>query len=240
MDVPLTLLLLTYEPGHRRTAEPCLRAALDNIRYSGPLDVHIADDGSAPEHRARLAEIAGGYAHVRNVGVTDSERGGYGASYNLATQAIHPKGGVVLPLEDDWRLMRPFDLDGMVETLTADTLIECIRLGYLGFTQELRGAVISSPAGMLLLFDPDSEERHVAAGHPRIETVAWERAVGPWCEGLAAGATEFEWCGRPAARTGVAWPLFLRPSDGLFVHTGAVELGELVPERQPEGSTWRL
>lgn len=231
-----TVVLLTYEDGLRNTAERTLRAALDGLRYSGELAVHIADDGSVPGHVAALRAIAGGYPHVVACGASDAQRRGYGASWNLATQQVHLGGpGIVLPLEDDWVLSRPLDLDPLVETLDdwGRYGVRCIRLGYLGFTQPLRGEVAHTPAGPVLRFDPDSPERHICAGHPRLETTAFERAVGPWAEGLAPGATEFDWCHRREARIGVAWPMDLGPAsmraDSLFVHIGAHALGELEP-----------
>lgn len=235
-DCPrLTLILLTYEPGGevpRQTAEPVLRAFLDFARYPDPIHVHIADDGSAEGHVERLRDIAGGYATVGTVGATNAGRRGYGHSYNLATQAVHPHGGACVVLEDDWLLKRPLDLEPLVETL-ASPAIDCIRLGYVGFTQQLRGEFVHTPAGPMVQLDPMSEEPHVAAGHARIETVEYERRVGPWPEGLAPGATEFGWTRRIEARTGVVWPLDLGPAsqraDSLFCHIGSVELGEVEP-----------
>lgn len=229
------ILLLTYEDGKRNTAERTLRAVLDGITYSGELRVHIADDGSVPGHVDGLCALAGGYAHVQAVGSTNAGRRGYGASYNLATQQIHEPNNVVLVLEDDWVLTRPLDLDPLVQTITVGGPgIECVRLGYLGFTQELRGQVVNTLAGKMILFDAESPEPHVAAGHPRLETSAWERRVGPWAEGIAPGATEFDWCQRPAARHGIAWPLDLGPAsmraDSLFAHIGSHGLGEVEPE----------
>lgn len=235
MNNTLCIILLTYD--RMEAAEPTLRAVLDKLHYSkGPIDLHIADDGSPVKYRKQLQKIAGGYPHLRHIGMTNAERAGYGRSYNLATQSVHLSADYVLPLEDDWFLARDLDLDPLIETLDAGLGIGCIRLGYLGFTQPLRGDVIHSPAGAMLVFDPSSAERHVSAGHPRIETVAWERAVGPWTEGIAAGATEFEWCGRPPARHSVAWPLELvHPSGNLFEHIGARGLGEIEPERKVSG-----
>lgn len=235
----VTVLLLTYEDGERNTAQATLRDALDGLHYSGPLAVHIADDGSVPGHVDALRNLAGSYGHVLDVGSTDAERHGYGRSYNLATQAVHEAGydGIVLPLEDDWSLTRPLDLDPLVETLRLPDTglgIACIRMGYLGFTQPLYGQVVHTPAGPMLRLNAHSDEPHVPSGHPRLETVTYQRAVGPWTEGLAPGATEFDWCHRPRARMGVAWPFDLGPasqrSDSLFVHTGAHGLGEVEPD----------
>lgn len=233
MNGPLCILLLTYGANSERVAyaHRTLRAAIDNIHYSGPLKVHIADDGSPGAHMDALAEVAGGYAHIASVTVSNAHRGGYGRSYNLATQIVHKIADYVLPIEDDWELMRPLDLDPLVATLAEDHSFGCIRLGYIGFTQELRGTVLQSSAGMMLRFDPNSDEPHVWAGHPRLETVAWQLPVGPWPEGLAAGATEWEVAHRWTARQGVAWPLDLvHPRGDLFAHIGTVGLGELAPE----------
>lgn len=235
----VTIMLLTFEDGQRNTAERTLRAVLDHVAYPGPLAVHIADDGSVGGHIERLVEVAGGYEIVESVSVTNAARRGYGHSYNLATQAVHVRSKVVLPLEDDWELTRPLDLAPLVETLggfsTQRMPIDCIRLGYLGFTQSLRGTFVHTPAGPMVVLDADSDEPHVFAGHPRLETVAFERAVGPWPEGIAPGATEFAVCHRPQARSGVAWPLDLGPAaqrgDSLFVHIGGHGLGEVEPTR---------
>lgn len=224
----IAIIFLTYD--RPETASKALIACLDHIHYSGGVHVHIADDGSPPGYTDTLREVAGGYAWVKTVGVTNAGRGGYGHSYNLATQAVHVSSEIILPLEDDWELLRDLDLNDLVATLYTSE-IACIRLGYLGFTQGLQGSVIRAPAGAMLLFDPDSPEPHVSAGHPRLETADYERRVGPWTEGLAAGQTEFDWCRRKAAREGVAWPMDLvHPRGDLFAHIGSRGLGEIIPE----------
>lgn len=227
---PIAIMLLTYDRAD--CAADTLRAVLDNLHYSGQIDVHIADDGTpTPGYIDALVGIAAGYAHVGTVGVTNAARRGYGASYNLATQAVHPGHSIVLPLEDDWRLTRPLEVDPLVDTLLDPDLgIGCIRMGYLGFTQPIRGEAVHTPAGIMLRLDAHSPERHILAGHPRLETRAFQRSVGPWPEGLPAGQTEFEVCGLGAARVGIAWPMdIVRPRGDLFVHTGADGKGEIWP-----------
>ncbi len=239
-DLPAAcLIVLTYappeHPNRAAAAVNTLVSALDKLRYSGQLNVHIADDGSPGEHLREMLDIAGGYDHIGTIGFTNTKRGGYGASYNRATQAVHSGNEIILPLEDDWRLTRPLDLDPLVATLLDDELeIECIRLGYVGFTSQLAGEFLHTPAGPMVRFDPDSDERHVFAGHARIETREFEREVGEWPEGIAAGLTEVEVAGRPAARRGIAWPLDYGPASqqrtSLFVHEdGGVGLGEVEP-----------
>jgi hypothetical protein len=212
---------------------------LGNLRYSGGLRVHIADDGSPPlesgaDQAETLRQIAGGFPNVVSATASNSGQHGYGASYNLATQVMHLDCPVLLPLEDDWELTGALEADPIVATLLDPAFgIDCVRLGYIGYTQELRGVLVPTPAGHMLRFDPASPEPHVLAGHPRLETREFERRVGPWPEMLPAGQTEFVVCHRNEARRGVAWPLdVLRPSEHRFAHIGAEGLGE----HQPEGN----
>lgn len=246
MDYPnLCVVMYTYDrPAY---AEQSLRSVLQGIHYSGKVFVHIADDGSPDgqiEELLRIAEEMGsahsalGHYDFKAGGpdtsatATNAQRGGYGASYNLATQVTHLRAQVFLALEDDWELKAPLDLDPLVQALQESPDIECIRLGYIGWTQELRGRLAYVAGQQFLVFDPDSPERHVFAGHPRLETLRFEREVGPWPEGQNAGTTEYIVAGRREARTGVAWPLDLGHSASqhyrlsLFAHIGAVQARE--------------
>lgn len=244
-----TLGVMVFTYNRFEVARRTIDALLTHAHYSGPLRLHIADDGSPPVGEIPYLEALGRAAikHPRAVNshvvVTAANSGqrGYGASYNLATQIMHSECPVLMPLEDDWELQRPLDLDPLVRVLldgvsaprehgfTAEP-IRCIRLGYIGYTNALRGEFVPTPAGQMLLLDAESPERHVFAGHARIETRDFERSVGPWPEMLPAGEVEFEIAGRHAARRGVAWPLdVVGGSGGLFAHIGSVEYGEHTP-----------
>lgn len=235
----ITLALLTWAPSvnHPRAAYAytTLNAAIFNLDPGdNELRVHIADDGSAPEHIDRLIAICHEYGFEPTI--TNSERGGYGKSYNLMMQAVHDSTDLVLPLEDDWELTRPLKLENIAKAIeTSDGVIRCVRMGYLGFTQELRGKVVSVANQLFLLLDPDSPEPHVFAGHPRLESVAYQRDVGAWPEGIAAGQTEWEVTHRWPARTGVVWPMDLgipasQDWGTLFAHIGSEGTGEVIPE----------
>lgn len=225
MDWPnLCVCLLTYN--RLEFAIRTLRSALDNLHYSGELRVHIADDGSGEEYCEELRTLAGGYPNVVSTGISDSQRNGYGANYNLAMQTIHGHSQIVLPLEDDWQLLAPLDLDPLVLAL-GEGQFGCIRLGYLSLTQKLWGELIIANGIIWLLFDPMSHEPHVFAGHPRLETAGWEKEVGPWPEEYDPNTTEFVVCHRVEARRGVVWPIsLLTSSGGLFAHIGTYEAGE--------------
>jgi hypothetical protein len=224
MSKQLAVVILTYassldNPRHKyavKTLE-CLKKYLN---YSGMIRWHIADDGSDIEHIARLQDIC------PEASISNAARRGYGASYNLATQILHYSCDYLLMVEDDWELTKRLDIDPLIEAL--DEGINCIRLGYLGWTQELRGKIIAAANQVFLLLDQDSPEPHVWSGHPRLETVAFQREVGPWVEGISPGEAEFEVANRPAARQGVVWPLDIGICAGqvhgtLFAHIGAVQ-----------------
>jgi len=214
----ICVLLLTYSRTDyaRKTIAKCLA----NIKYSGGILLHIADDGSSEEHRSELIKCSKVFDMEPTI--SNSQRGGYGPNYNLALQVVHSRAEIILPLEDDWELLRPLDLDPLVEALE-ERQFGCIRMGYIGYTQELRGKFVSAVGQQFLLLDPESPEPHVWAGHPRLETRDWERSVGPWPENpdLDPGTTEFLVAQRKEARQGVVWPIdLIHPRGDLWGHIG--------------------
>jgi hypothetical protein len=216
-------MLLTYD--RDEYAHRTLAAVFGHLTYPEPYRIHIADDGSPPEYVESLASFA--RTRGRDIGTvissTNSMRKGYGASYNLATQTVHASADIVLVLEDDWELQRELDVVRLTRAFEIDG-VGCVRLGYIGYTQALRGAFVDINGDKYLEFDPSSPERHVFAGHPRLETVRWQRQVGPWTEGLDPGATEFDTAGKEGARKGVVWPLDLVATRGdMFHHIGTVQ-----------------
>lgn len=191
-------------------------------KYVTPkVHLHIADDGSDEAYRRKLIDFA------RKVGapgitVSNSERGGYGANVNLATQTTHKMADYVLMLEDDWRLLRPLNLAEYAADLDALSEVDCIRLGYLSWTQPIWGKFECGPNYKYVIVDPNSPEPHVWAGHPRLERVSYQQQVGEWPLGMDPNQTEFAVTHVRRARYGVAWPLGLdaRQGYGLFAHVG--------------------
>ncbi len=228
----IAVILYTYAPpsalgaARRNYAFETLRALFAQLRTQRQVWLHIADDGSPQEYRDALWDLAGLYCGDRR-SITNSERRGYGGSYNQASWFVHqlPEVEAILQLEDDWALTRPLDLDPLVEVLLTEShRIGMIRLAYLGWIHELRASFIEAGSGKqhYLLLDPESPSEYIFSGGPRLETVAWSRSVGPWPEYQIAGETELIVCGRMAARRGVAWPIdLIPPRGGLFDHIGA-------------------
>src|ERR1019366_7512539 len=147
----LCIMFLTFN--RMEYAERCLRAVIENIKWSGELRVHIADDGSPLGYTEHLHTIAGGYSRVVSASYSNSARRGYGCNYNLATQCTHDYNDVILPLEDDWLLTKELDCDTIV-TAFNDERIGCVRLGYLGATQELYGELVRVSGDPYWLLDP--------------------------------------------------------------------------------------
>lgn len=230
----LCICLLTYTGGETRTDEhqrfnyacQTLNSTLKHIKTSLPTHVHIAHDGSPPEHIEWLSKIAMNYGYARP-SVSNSERRGYGANYNAATLITHDFE-YILPLEDDWELVRELDVGLMVDWLQGacreGTRYNSVRLGYLGSTQPVRGTVIHGPGGSMLELDPASHELHVFSGHPRIDTKEYQRRIGFWPEGTTPGEAEVAVSQRKEARQGILWPMdYVRTTGDLFVHIGAVK-----------------
>lgn len=242
MTARLAVVLLT---AHRLDyAVETARSTAANLRHDGPVQWHIADDGDDDNYIGAVADAIreGG----EPVPITRGQAGGrgYGASFNLASQVVHNIADLVLVLEDDWRLARPLDTASIVRMLACGGrqdkrewswaveppdgfTARSVRLGYLGFQWPMTMHLFKTDESLWAALDPASPEQHVATGHPRIETVAYQRDVGPWPEGLSPGATELGWCQLDAARRGVVWPLSLVALTGsisgnLFEHIGAV------------------
>lgn len=183
--------------------------------------LHIADDGSPPGYVKALIDFS------RKVGApgvtfTNSERGGYGRNVNLASQVTHGLADHVFMLEDDWKLVKPLWLGTYLEDLVVLQNIDCIRLGYLSWTQPIWGSLACGVHHKYLILDGNSPEPHVFAGHPRLERVSYQREVGEWPTDLDPNQTEFAVAHYRRARHGVAWPLGLGPSEGegVFAHIG--------------------
>ena len=216
----IVVMLLTFD--RMDVARITLESVAANLGISEDVWMHIADGGSSQEYRDELVELARKHYGDR-VSVSNSEGKGYGGNYNKATQVVHQIADLILPLEDDWQLLRPLNIDPIARVLRSG-VFRCVRMGRLSYTQELRCHFVWAEGLHWLALDPSSAERHVFAGGPRLETVEFGRKLGPWDENIVAGGTEFNVCARPESRQGVGWPVSLiLPPEGAFAHIGAVK-----------------
>lgn len=224
----LTVVLLTYQ--RTEYAVRTITALGEHLvdPYSGvisdPIRLHIADDGSTQEHKDEILHAALSYWPKELISLSDSGHRGYGANYNAATQVVHQFSDYIMPVEDDWELSRKLDCDQLISAMDKEPeLLGCVRLGNIGYTGTLQGKFIWVNDQHYIALDASSSEKHVFAGHPRIESVQWSRKLGPWPEGLTPGETELSVCGRRNSRLGVAWPVdLIHPIGDLFLHIGEV------------------
>ena len=228
----IVIMLLTYD--RMKEAKITLESVAQNLRAEDDeIWLHIADDGSSQEYRDELLEL-GRSLYGSNVSITNSNRGGYGGNYNKATQVVHHMADLILPLEDDWQLRRELDLAPMAKVLR-EGHFNCVRMGYIGYTDELRATMRWYENLHWLEFHPSSPEKHIWTGGPRLETVAFERSLGPWPDHMEQGQTELEVCGREQAKEGIAWPIDLISARGnAFVHIGTYKAGFATDLNQPE------
>jgi len=216
----LGVILLTYD--RMDYTKTTIKSFLNNIKTKEKIHFHIADDGSGTDYVNELIDYVGDFGIKATS--SNSNRGGYGANYNMATQAIHYDCDLVFVLEDDWELRREFNLDQYCKVIRENKGIDAIRFGYIGYTQELKAKFVSSHGEQFLLLDPDSPEPHIFAGHPRLESVKYQREVGEWPLNVDPGTTEFMVAHIPRSRRGVAWPIDLvHPRGDLFYHIGTIQ-----------------
>ena len=141
----ISIILLTYN--RLELAKRTMMSVRRNLKGE-QTRIHIADDGCSQEYRDELLKMA----HEpemwgNNVTVTNSERAGYGGNYNAATQVVHslPDSDLVLPLEDDWELVRDLDNSpiakalrvGIKDPVVGPGAFNCVRMGYIGWTKPL-------------------------------------------------------------------------------------------------------
>lgn len=221
--IAVVLLTARTKPEREQYAVATLKS-LGRLSYGGELRLYIADDGSGREYQQMLVDLAE-VLGWQSVTVTDSGHIGYGANYNLVMREAHQWADYIMPIEDDWELTRDLEL-GCLEAPLRDGVFDSIRLGYIGYTQPLYAEFVYYQDKHWLRLLEASHEPHVFSGHPRLETVAYQKRVGPWPEGLTPGETEWAVATTMAeARKGIGYPLWLAGdvSNGVFAHIGTIK-----------------
>ena len=213
----VVVCLLTYK--RTEYALATLKGLAENLQSTEPVSLCIADNGSPDEHVDALTAFSYTIPLFKETIVNLAYGGGYGFNYNKATQVLHDRFQIIIPLEDDWVLQRPFCIDEYVQILQEHSA--CIRLGNIGVVQGIKANLVKIRKHLFWELDPQSRDQYIFCGGPRIETVAWERAVGPWPKNLPAGEVELRVGSRIAARSNVLWPIEHYPGR-LFAHIGEI------------------
>ena len=234
-DTPaLTVVFLT----HNRTAVAChcLDALCRNLKYSGRLRYCICDDRSDAGHVEALRGVLSGNGVVDYVvRCTTKDKWGLGASMNNGLREAFSVSPVVLTVEDDFLMVKPFDITGCVR-LVVDNDIAGIRLAHLR-TRPLRGRTISEkrPSRYRGFF-------RVVSGSTRALSYVFNNQVmlrhrrvydrlGLYTENVSADASEdgmarrynSAFAGEGSESCAVLYPVNLMTdtlSNGLFTHIG--------------------
>jgi hypothetical protein len=220
---PVTIVMTIYFPEgidgvqRRHTAYQTLDSWDDNLEYSGPLHLHIADDGS--------------YCHFNPywARVTESrqERHGVGASLNAGIRKAFETSDLVFHAVDDWILKKPFDLDPWVQVLIEREDIGLVRLGPPH--PNIQGRVIpvsDNYQGWGLLLD---RVYYAFATRPFLMHKRFIDAYGWFEEDTSAVECERLYNEHFCRSTG---PDIIYALPHYWIHSGPTSMSEIEPERE--------
>lgn len=183
----------------------------------------VSDDGSPSGHVEQLTEVIEGSYTLYN-----SERKGVGHGMNTCLRAIFSQGTLVLVLEDDWELIRPFDPTPYVRLLEDYPDYGMVRFGYLSGNLL---ATTESKENRILWKLERNNETYRFAGHPSLRHKRFHESYGYYPEDRSPGLTELAMCSNVNVLPG---PHIVYPAEcgqwGIFGHIGAEHLGDIIPE----------
>lgn len=205
---------------------PCVKKALDNLKYEGELVWYISDGGSEKSHLDKMDEII---PHEMILG-----RHSYlcpispGESWNLGLREIFKSVDIYLRLEDDFVLKDYLDITVWIKLLISEWQIGMVRLGqitkerdlftvgyktytHVGYTEEI----------YLLV---GSQNSYMYSGHPCLIHKRFHNAYGYFKEGLSPGEIETEFDGRVRQSQGPSivfpWDMGRYGTWGVWDHIG--------------------
>ena len=216
----LTVVLLTY----KRTdyAVRTIQAVSARLQYPN-WGWYISDDGSDALHHETVWEAC--IATDRPIVGHHNGALSYGGGANAALDVAFRQGQLVLMLEDDWELTRPFDIWKYAAVLMERPDIGMVRTGYLNTGL---GATLISHSGSQYWILDDSESKHHSshafAGHPAIIHQRFFDSYGWYPERWQPGETELRMCWHVTSIEGpvIVWPAELGAA-GPWAHIGGIQ-----------------
>jgi len=220
-DLPtIAIVMVTYK--RTREALITVKSVCENLVY--PREKRgwiISDDGSPAEHMdAIFHELMDVQQEV--LWTHHSEKwfpGTYncGRGWNWALSTAHQYSDIILWLEDDWQLTRPFDITPFVQLLLERKDIGLVRLGHLavGNNVEIVGY------GGIHYLKYLRTSHYAYSGNPLLRHIRFMNTYGMFAEERNPGEIELDYDARFAAQEG---PDIWRPADipgwGVFGHIG--------------------
>jgi len=220
---PVTIVVTTWFPpdtAQERTHAVCrtLESWEKYLHYRGQLTVHLADDGSKPEHSPDWSRLISRFP-ISSISWQD--RQGVGASLNAGFREAFRESPIVLYAVDDWALTEDFDLDPWVNTLIQESWIGSIRLGPPH--PNIRGRVQMLPDGWGLVLD---RYGYAFSFRPALYHERFYQAYGPFPEHCSALHSEQQYNEFYAATPG---PEIILALPHPWEHIYSVELSAVVP-----------
>lgn len=227
----VSILIITYK--RLDVVTRTIRALGKNLRYTGPIHWHVADDGSGQEYIDKVGsaillaqqamEITGPITY------TDAQRKGVGVSMNMGQHTCWSMSDYVLWLEDDWYLKHEFDLHPCVRFLHEHANYGMIRLGYLQVG--LKAKTVSGCDRLWWSIDRESDDPFIFTGHASLRHKRFYEAYGDYNPGYTPGNTECDYAYRFLQKAGpdIVYPA-LYGNWGPFDHIGEESLKDVKPE----------
>lgn len=223
-DLPrLSICMVTY----RRTEQAVrtLQSLLAHLGYPKELrSFYIGDDGSPKEHVDALLKVLEGEnmlgyhnERVRLPGHENTYHAGPG--WNRTMGIGYQNSDYVLWMEDDWELIRDFDIIPYVILLAERQEVGMVRLSNLAVGNTLK---IVSHNGIHYL-EYLRGQQYAYSGNPHLRHARFTVACGWFCETCSPGEMELDYDYR--FQTTENPPAIWRPADipgwGIFGHIGA-------------------
>jgi hypothetical protein len=216
----LTVVMTTYEDGKGFRSKYAIQAAdslFTHLKSSEPLKLHIADDGSIN------AEFIDHIRTMNNawpeIGSTNAERRGIGASLNLALEQVE-SDKCWMYTTDDWILTHDFEIQRAMKLINAG--YDLVRIGPVHPNLTCR-TMFSTRIGWWLEILPQAGG-FAFATRPFIATKKFYELVGPFDEGLNSYEVERLYCER-AAKTNIR--IAAMWLHGPWLHVGEYAVGHM-------------
>jgi hypothetical protein len=222
---PIWIILTTYK--RLDIATKTIQGLKENFRYDN-IGWIITDDGSGPDHLNHLVSVVG---PSYTVFTYDGNRKGVGHNMNWALHKVFDDlgGSLILMMEDDWYLEKPFDVEPYTKVLLNNPNAGMIRFGYAAAGLE---AELVSMNDRLLWDLHRNSYTYRFTGHPSLRHKRFHETYGYYAEGLAPGLTELDMCAKVNAKDG---PRIYIPYEfnqwGAFGHIGSESLADVEPEK---------
>lgn len=192
-----------------------------NLISSDDIFLHVADDGSSDKMFDALKVAVAEEWHKYGVAFTQQDRKGVGASLNQGCAEAIKHGRIILHAVDDWKLLKPLNIDPWIQLLELDSKISAVRF----FPHpDLTGIIKYVEPGIYAM---ELDRHHFAfATRPSLWHSRMFENYGWFDEGVSAYECEQFYNERYCRLLGPKIVLAL-PDE--WMHVGGVELGDITP-----------